>query len=57
MENKPSKKAAAKSRKDYMFFGILLVGIAFIITGIYRGEVDTVLSKAITICLECIGIG
>jgi len=25
--------------------------------GIYRGEVDTVLKKAINICMECIGLG
>ena len=34
-----------------------LVGIAFMIFGIYRGEMATVLAKAIRICLECIGIG
>ena len=34
-----------------------LVGIAFMVFGIYRGEMATVLAKAIRICLECIGIG
>ena len=34
-----------------------LVGIAFMAFGIYRGEMATVLAKAIRICLECIGIG
>ncbi len=32
--------------------GILFMGI-----GIYRGEMQVVLEKAIHICLECIGIG
>lgn len=34
-----------------------LIGIAFMVFGIYRGEMATVLAKAIRICLECIGIG
>ena len=36
---------------------LLIVGIAALISGIYRGEVETVLTKAIYICLECISIG
>lgn len=36
---------------------LLIVGIGFVIYGVYRGEVDTVLTKAINICLECVGIG
>lgn len=38
-------------------YAMLVLSIAFIILGVYRGEVDTVLSKAIRICLECVGIG
>ncbi|WP_297392569.1 CD1871A family CXXC motif-containing protein [uncultured Peptoniphilus sp.] len=38
-------------------YAMLALSIAFIILGVYRGEVDTVLSKAIRICLECVGIG
>ena len=34
-----------------------IVGVAFMTFGIYRGEMATVLAKAIRICLECIGIG
>lgn len=36
---------------------LLLTGFAALMVGIYRGEVKTVLTKAIYICLECIGIG
>lgn len=36
---------------------LLIVGIAFLGIGIYRCEVDTVLGKAIRLCLECVGIG
>ena len=37
--------------------GILVTSMLFIMAGILRNEVGTVLKKAISICLECIGIG
>jgi hypothetical protein len=36
---------------------LLGIGVIFIVLGIYRGEVAIVFTKAIRICLECIGIG
>ena len=33
------------------------VGVVMIAYGIYRGEMEVVLTKAINICMECIGIG
>ena len=35
----------------------LLLGCAFVVYGASRGEVQTVLGKAVRICLECVGIG
>ena len=36
---------------------LLLTGAAFVGLGAWRGEAETVLRKAITICMECIGLG
>ena len=44
------KKAAAQVT-------LLLAGAAMLCFGVWRGEAATVLSKAITLCLECVGIG
>lgn len=36
---------------------IAALGIVMMGYGIWRGEMETVLIKAVRICLECIGIG
>ena len=36
---------------------LLLSAIAMILLGIRLGEAETVLSKAIRRCMECVGIG
>lgn len=37
--------------------GFLAAGAAMVLLGVYRGEVQTVLGKAIRLCMECVGIG
>ena len=34
-----------------------MIGLFMIGFGIYRGEAEIVLEKAVNICMECIGIG
>ena len=36
---------------------LLLAGVAMLCFGVWRGEAEMVLSKAIKLCLECVGIG
>lgn len=36
---------------------ILALSVIFILLGVYSGEPEVIYSKAIRICLECIGIG
>ncbi len=36
---------------------LLAASIALIVAGSATGEPDTVLGKAINVCMECIGIG
>lgn len=38
-------------------FTLAAVGILMMVFGIYRGEMTVVLTKAVNICMECIGIG
>ncbi len=38
-------------------FAVIVIGIAFLAIGVWRGEIETVFRKAINICMECIGLG
>ena len=48
-----------KKLEDSKWTGIALAaaGILMMVYGIYRGEMAVVLTKAVNICMECIGIG
>ena len=36
---------------------LFVLAVAFVLIGVWRGEVKTVFVKAANICLECIGLG
>ncbi|MGP1406120.1 CD1871A family CXXC motif-containing protein [Filifactor alocis] len=36
---------------------LIATAITFVCFGAYRGEVESVFTKAIRLCLECVGIG
>ena len=36
---------------------LLAAGVLMLLFGLWRGEADTVFSKAIRLCMECVGIG
>ena len=46
-----------RSKKTMLQVSLLVCGVAMLCYGALRGEADTVLSKAIRLCLECVGIG
>jgi len=44
-------------KKSLLWVFLAAAGILFLIIGVMRGEAFIVLQQAVTICLECIGIG
>ena len=46
-----------KDTKKFIFFGLIALSVVLTAVGISQGQHLGVLSKAVTICLECVGIG
>ena len=43
--------------RSIISLALLAAGLAFIVIGAVRGEANSVMQKAIMICMECIGLG
>lgn len=45
------------NKRLVLSLALVLLGAAFVVIGVSRGETAEVLTKAVRICMECIGIG
>ncbi|MGI6007039.1 MAG: CD1871A family CXXC motif-containing protein [Ruminococcus sp.] len=43
--------------KNYAAMLLMAAGIFFLVLGVWRGETEVILRKAVNICMECIGLG
>lgn len=57
MQNEMVSRASAALDSKWTGLCLAVVGLLMMAFGIYRGEMAVVFTKAINICMECIGIG
>ncbi len=50
-------KIHARRRPQIVSWGLLLAALGMMVYGAKRGEVQVLFTKAIYICMECIGLG
>ncbi|MCI9144196.1 MAG: hypothetical protein HFH87_16515 [Lachnospiraceae bacterium] len=44
-------------KKEFLQLSLMAAAIVLMVIGLANGEAQTVMGKAVNICLECIGIG
>ncbi len=56
-QRRERKEIMKRTVPIWITYVLIFASIACMAFGIYRGELETVLTKAINICMECIGLG
>ena len=44
-------------KRNRAALALLVLGAAFVVIGVLRGEAEVVFRRAINVCMECIGLG
>ena len=44
-------------KRNRAALALLVLGVAFVVIGVLRGEAEVVFRRAINVCMECIGLG
>jgi len=52
-----TERVKSARKRPWLAFAFLAVGLLWLILGLISGEYWSVVEKAITVCLDCIGIG
>ena len=45
------------NKRKALGIAILSIGILLIAAGVFRGELNAIMQKAVLVCMECIGLG
>lgn len=44
-------------RRNIIWAALILIGVSFLVLGVWQEETEQIFRKAVNICMECIGLG
>ncbi len=44
-------------RRNMIWVALILIGVSFLVLGVWQEETEQIFRKAVNICMECIGLG